>query len=67
MTRTPSNRVVGSQALAGHLQPELTEAAESGQIGAGETRTTGSVVHVEVFLKGSVETPIIRRPRPLSR
>ena len=50
-------------ALPGHLQPELIEAAERGQIRASE----GSVRHVEVFQLGSVRTPIIGRPRPLPR
>jgi len=33
------------QALPGHLEPELVEAAERGQVRADE----GSVRHVEVF------------------
>jgi len=57
------HRPVGSQALSGHLQPELIEAAERGRIRAPE----GSVGHVEVFQLGGVRTPIIGRPRPLSR
>ena len=57
------HRTIGSEALAGHLQPELVEAAEHGQIRARE----GSVRHVEVFRMGSVRTPIIGRPRPLPR
>ena len=54
---------VGSQALPDHLQPKLIKAAERGQVRARE----GSVRHVEVFQLGSVRTPIIGRPRPLSR
>jgi hypothetical protein len=50
-------------ALPGHLQSELIEAAERGQIRASE----GSVRHVEVFQLGSMRTPIIGRPRPLPR
>ena len=53
------HRTAGLRALTYHLQPELIKAAESGQVGAGETRATSSVVHVEVFLIGSVRTPII--------
>ncbi|ABK73699.1 hypothetical protein MSMEG_6461 [Mycolicibacterium smegmatis MC2 155] len=55
------------EALAGHLQPELVEAAESRQVSAGEARPTGSVRHVEVFQMDGVGTSIIGRPRPLSR
>lgn len=58
---------VGVEALSGHLQPELVEAAKSGQVSAGEARPTGSVRHVEVFRMVGVRTPIIGRPRPLSR
>ena len=50
-----------AQALPGDLQPELVQAAERGQVRAGE----GSVRHVEVFRMGGVRTPIIGRPRPL--
>ena len=50
--------------------PELVEAAESRQIGAGERAravTDGHVRHVEVFQMASMKTPILGRPRPLSR
>ena len=63
MIRHANTARSGSQALPGHLQPELIEAAERGQIRASE----GSVRHVEVFQLGSVRTPIIGRPRPLPR
>ena len=63
MIRHASTARSGSHALPGHLQPELIEAAERGQIRASE----GSVRHVEVFQLGSVRTPIIGRPRPLPR
>jgi hypothetical protein len=53
--------------LAGDLEPELIEAAKRGQVGAGEVRRRGSVVHVEVFRMGSVRTSILGRPRRLSR
>ncbi len=64
---TRQHRPVGIQVLAGHLHPELIKPAESGQIGADKARTTGSVVHVEVFRMVGVGTPIIGRPRPLPR
>lgn len=48
--------------LADDLQTEFVEAAEHGQVRAGE----GSVRHVEVFRLGSVRTPIMGRPRPSS-
>ncbi|WP_186246080.1 hypothetical protein [Mycobacterium simulans] len=54
---------VSLNALPTHLQPELIEAAERGQIRARE----GSIRHVEVFQLGVVRTPIIARPRPLPR
>src|SRR5690606_4472643 len=56
------HRPVGLEALADDLQPELVKASERGQARADE----GSVRHVEVFPVGSVRTPIIGRPRPLS-
>ena len=59
--------MIGVDLLAGHLQPEVVEAAESGQVSAGEARSTGSVGHVEVFRMRRVGTFIFERPRPLSR
>jgi len=53
--------------LAGHLQAEFVEAAESGQASAGQARLTGSVRHVEVFWMRRVGTFIFERPRLLSR
>jgi hypothetical protein len=47
----------------GHLQAELIQPAERGQVGTAK----GSVTHVEVFPLGGVRTPIIGRPRPLPR
>ncbi len=64
---TRRHRPLGIQVLAGHLHPELIKPAESGQTGADKARTTGSVVHVEVFRMRGVGTPIIGRPRPLPR
>ncbi|GFG93725.1 hypothetical protein MBOU_57670 [Mycobacterium bourgelatii] len=61
------HRAIISEVLAGHLQPELIEAAESREVSAGEARPTGSVGHVEVFRMGGVRTSIFERPRPLSR
>ena len=58
--------MIGVDLLAGHLQPEVVEAAESGQVSAGEARSTGSVGHVEVFRMRRVGTFIFERPRPLS-
>jgi hypothetical protein len=49
--------------LPDHLQTQLIDPAERRQVRAGE----GSVGHVEVFRMVSVRTPIIGRPRPLSR
>jgi integrase len=51
------------QPLPRHLQAELIQPAERGQVRAAE----GSVTHVEVFLLGGVRTPIIGGPRPLPR
>ncbi len=62
---TRRHRPLGIQVLAGHLHPELIKPAESGQTGADKARTTGSVVHVEVFRMRGVGNPIIGRPRPL--
>jgi len=45
-----------------HLQTQLVEAGERGQVSRA---SEGSVRHVEVFPVGSVRTPIIGRPRPL--
>ena len=61
------HRAVRLEALAGHGQAKLVQAAEGSQIGAGETGTSGSGRHVEVFRMGSVRTSIPGRPRPLSR
>jgi hypothetical protein len=59
-------RPIAVQALPGHLKPEFIEPTESGQVSAGEARTTGSVVHVGVFRQWvGVGTSIIERPRPL--
>jgi hypothetical protein len=52
---------VGLEPLAGDLEAELVEAAERGQVRAGE----GSVRQVEVFQMASVRTSIIGRPRRL--
>ncbi|ETZ98250.1 hypothetical protein I547_6501 [Mycobacterium kansasii 824] len=59
------HRPVAVQALPRHLKPEFIEPAKSRQVSAGKARTTGSVVHVEVFRMVGVGTPIIGRPRPL--
>src|SRR5699024_10979624 len=56
------HRPIGLEALADDLQAELVQTDERGQVRADE----GSVRHVEVFRMGSVRTPIIGRPRPLS-
>jgi hypothetical protein len=64
---TRQHRPVGLHALPGHLQPELIKAAEGGQLSAGEARTTGSVVHVEVFQMVGLGTSIFGRPRLLPR
>src|SRR5699024_7353166 len=56
------HRPIGLQPLAHDLQAEVIEASERGQVRGSE----GSVRHVEVFPVGSVRTPIIERPRPLS-
>ena len=55
------DRPIRLQPLPNHLQAELVQACERGQVRA----TEGSVKHVEVFPMGSVRTPIIGRPRPL--
>ena len=55
------HRPVGLKPLPDDLEAELVEAAERGQVRAGE----GSVRHVEVFRMGGVGTSIIGRPRPL--
>ena len=60
---TGQQRPIGLEALSGHLQPELVEAAERGQVRARE----GSVRHVEVFQMGGVGTSIFGRPRRLPR
>jgi hypothetical protein len=57
------HRPTGLQALPGDFKAQLVQAAERGQVRASE----GSVKHVEVFLMGSLRTPIIGRPRPLPR
>ena len=48
------------EALADHGETELVEAAEPGQVRAGQ----GSVSHGEVFRARGVTTFILRRPRP---
>jgi hypothetical protein len=59
-------RPIRCQALAGHLKPEFIEPAKSGQVSAGEARTTSNVMHVGVFRRWfGVGTSIIERPRPL--
>jgi hypothetical protein len=58
---------VGFESLAGDLESELVESAKGGQVRAGESLTTGSVGHVEVFRMGIVRTSILGRPRPLFR
>lgn len=55
------DRTLGLKALAGDLQTEAVEAAETSQIRGPE----GSVGHVEVFQMGSVRTSIFGGPRPL--
>jgi hypothetical protein len=62
--RQASYCTIRFHALPGHLKPEFIEPAKSGQVSTGKARTTGSVGHVEVFLMGSVRTPILGRPRP---
>jgi hypothetical protein len=54
------HRTVRLQTLPRGLQTELVEAAERGQVGAGE----GSVTHVEVSWMAGVGTAIVGRPRP---
>jgi hypothetical protein len=49
------------QVLPDHLEAELIQPSERGQVRAIE----GSVRHIEVFRVGCVRTPIIGRPRPL--
>ena len=49
------------QPLPDHLQPELVDTNERGQVRA----SIGSVEHVEVFQMVGVRTSIIGRPRPL--
>ncbi len=56
------DRSLWLEALPDDFEAEVVQAAERGQVRAGE----GSVKHVEVFRMGSVRTPIIGRPRPLS-
>ncbi len=55
------DRPVGLKPLPDHLESELVEAAERGQVRASE----GSVRHVEIFQVDSVRTSILGRPRPL--
>jgi hypothetical protein len=57
------HRATGFEPLSGHLKSQVAKAAERGQV---RTRK-GTVIHVEVFRMGSVATPILRRPRRLSR
>lgn len=61
------HRSVGFDALPGHNEAVLVDAAEGRQIQAGETRRQGSVVHAVVFRMGSVRTSILGRHRPLSQ
>ena len=56
------DRTIWSEPLPDDLETQLIYAGERGQVRAAE----GSVRHVEVFRMGSVRTPIIGRPRPLS-
>ena len=51
--------------MPGHLQTELIQATESGQVGANEAAPRRSVRHVEVFQIRRVGTLILGRPRPL--
>ena len=60
--RQASYCTIRFHALPGHLKPEFIEPAKSGQVSTGKARITGSVGHVEVFLMGSVRTPILGRP-----
>lgn len=60
------DRAVRLETLAGHDEPQLVEAAEGGQIGAGERAwalADGSVGHVEVFRVERVGAFILGRPR----
>jgi hypothetical protein len=57
--------LAGLESLPRDFEAELVEAAERGQVSAGEARNRGSVRHVEVFQMGSVRTSIFGRPRPL--
>ena len=56
------HRLVGLEALTDRGQSQLVKQAEAIKIRGSESRLS----HVEVFLIGSVVTPIIERPRPLS-
>jgi hypothetical protein len=56
------HRTIGLQALPDDFKAELVQAGEGGQVRTGE----GSDRNVEVFRLGSVRTPIIGRPRPLT-
>ena len=56
------HRPVGLEALTDRGQSQMVQQAEAIEIGGSESRLS----HVEVFLIGSVVTPIIERPRPLS-
>ena len=61
------HRTISLHSLPGHLQPELIQAAKSGQVGAAEAAPRRSVRHVEVFQIRRVGTLILGRPRPLPR
>jgi hypothetical protein len=64
------DRAVGLEALAGDDEAEFVEAAEGGQIGAGErvcALADGSVRQVEVFQDECVGACILGRPRRLPR
>jgi hypothetical protein len=63
---TSQHRTVWLESLPGHLQAELVDSGEHGQVRTGEARPRGSVRHVEVFRMGSVRAFILGRPRRLS-
>lgn len=56
------HHLVMIQALPGGGEPQPVQQAETIKVRGSE----GSINHVEVFLIGSLVTPIIERPRPLS-
>ena len=63
LTSNPARQhcMVGPNALARHLQPQVIQACERAQIRA----IKGSIGHVEVFQMDGVGISIIGRPRPL--